>query len=326
MRKYFIIIGILLFVFILGTIDLNLSLQILLGAKLEYVVLAVIFLIASIALKAVKWGMIINAHQPSFEYWKWILTGMKYFLIGFSLSLLTPARVGDFSRAMYLRNIMKTGTAISTVLIDRIIDVGLLLSLGGTAILVFSALMGIIVIPVEILLLIITIFLAGLYFFTRKHWVEKLVRPFFKIIVPKKYQEKLKLSFNDMYASLQTLREKKLKLAMSVIWGVMSWFLIIVAVYFLGISIGIPVTLFGFMFILVPVSNLLDILPVSISGIGTREAAFVFLLSFFMISAEMAVAFSVLYLITGYLLFGLIGALLLSANPIRLNSIKGSND
>lgn len=62
------------------------------------------------------------------------------------------------------------------------------------------------------------------------------------------------------------------------------------------------------------------VLPVSVSGIGTREAALVFFLSFIGIQAEAAISFSLMQLLIEYI-GAAPGFYLWHRNPIKLRPI-----
>ena len=51
---------------------------------------------------------------------------------------------------------------------------------------------------------------------------------------------------------------------------------------------------------IIPLITLLDALPISFSGLGTRDAAMIFLFSLMSLSAEAAVSFSLLILVFNY--------------------------
>jgi uncharacterized membrane protein YbhN (UPF0104 family) len=53
-------------------------------------------------------------------------------------------------------------------------------------------------------------------------------------------------------------------------------------------------------------------------GLGTREAFLIFSLSLIGISSQMAVAFSILYLIVGYWIIGFLGFVFWLKKPVKL--------
>ena len=85
----------------------------------------------------------------------------------------------------------------------------------------------------------------------------------------------------------------------------------------MALSIGIDVGVLFFVLV-IPVISLLDLLPISISGIGTRDVALIFLFGLKGIAPEQAVAFSLIYLFMSYWLVALIGAGVYFRYPIKI--------
>jgi uncharacterized protein (TIRG00374 family) len=74
----------------------------------------------------------------------------------------------------------------------------------------------------------------------------------------------------------------------------------------------------GFVALMMPIVTLVEIIPISVSGIGTREAAVIFFFSAVGIGSAEAVAFSIMYLIAGTYLTALVGFAAWLANPAKL--------
>ena len=125
--------------------------------------------------------------------------------------------------------------------------------------------------------------------------------------------------FNDFYSGLRMITGNRKRLFMAFSLGIAAWALSTAHRYLAGLSIGMDV---GYLtlFLVMPIITLLDTLPISLSGIGTREVSLLFFLSLFGVAAETAVAFSVLLLLLGYVLVGAVGFALWLRNPVRFRS------
>jgi glycosyltransferase 2 family protein len=64
--------------------------------------------------------------------------------------------------------------------------------------------------------------------------------------------------------------------------------------YLLGIGLGLDIALATFILI-VPITNVIASLPITINGLGMREAGYLLLLGMAGVSKEQAVALSILY-------------------------------
>jgi uncharacterized protein (TIRG00374 family) len=316
-KRYFVLIGLVLFALILLNLDLNALAAVILNANPSYLLIALALVALTLVGKGLKWMLIIRAGGKQCP----LPESTKLFCIGFFLSLLTPGRIGDLARALYLRDRMPAGSALSTVIVDRLIDIVIILLLSLFSVIGFAYLFGIVVVPPEIVLAIMAVFFLSAGFFMRKKYATLVLRPFYNMFIPPRLKETFRLNFRSFYASLKELRNSKLNLMLSVTLGFANWLISIATGYFIALSLGINVPFFFFI-LLIPMLSLIELLPISVSGIGTRDAGAIFLFSFYSVSAEPAVAFSLLYLVLAYFSVALIGALLFMLNPLKLDMLK----
>jgi uncharacterized membrane protein YbhN (UPF0104 family) len=71
----------------------------------------------------------------------------------------------------------------------------------------------------------------------------------------------------------------------------------VAVVYILAKGLGIPISFLACL-ALIPLTNFVTLMPISIAGWGVREAAFIFLLGFVGIGASQALALSILFGLT----------------------------
>jgi hypothetical protein len=144
-----------------------------------------------------------------------------------------------------------------------------------------------------------------------------MLKPFFNLVVPTQLKSKITQYYNDFFTGLFVFYHDRRRFFSSIIIGLISWIPPFIYGYLLALSIGIDVGLFFFILV-IPIISLLDLLPISISGIGTRDIALIFLFGLKSISAEQAVAFSLIYLFMSYWLIALIGAGVYLKYPIEI--------
>ena len=81
----------------------------------------------------------------------------------------------------------------------------------------------------------------------------------------------------------------------------------------MGLSINfITITLF------MAISNLISFIPISISGLGTRDATLIFLFSLIGLKPELAVSYAFLVFITFFVAGGMLGAVTWWMRPLDL--------
>lgn len=311
--RLFSIIGILIFIVILTRIDIPSLLGIFASINLFYLFLAVTFNGVAVILKSFKWKIIVNTVNETFS----LFESVRAFLIGFSFSVLTPAKLGDLIRAYYVRNENRTtGRALSTVVTDRLIDIAMLVGIAGIGIFLFSSLYHFEILSLVVLGMIVAGAACGIAVILNKSLLSKILRPFFNLFVPGSMKGKVSLYFHEFYEGLFSFYHRKKAFFSALAIALLSWIPPFVYGYLLALSLGIPLDPLYFV-VIIPIISLLDLLPISISGIGTRDAALIFLFGLKGISAESAVAFSMLYLFMSYWLVALVGALLWIRNPVQ---------
>ncbi len=167
------------------------------------------------------------------------------------------------------------------------------------------------------MVLIIAGIVAGLYIVLHRPLLSALLRPFFNIFVPKHLKSRVTFYYDDFFTGLFTFYYDRARFFSSIGIGIISWIPPFLYGYLLALSIGIDTGVLFFVLV-IPVLSLLDLLPISISGIGTRDVALIFLFGLKGISPEQAVAFSLLYLFMSYWLIALIGAGVYFRYPVTI--------
>ena len=73
---------------------------------------------------------------------------------------------------------------------------------------------------------------------------------------------------------------------------------------------------------MVSVANILSFLPITISGLGTREAVFIYFFNNIQYSAEQAFVYSTLFFFCFYIIGGLYAYTCFMIKPVSLKRIK----
>ncbi|MGD1005065.1 MAG: lysylphosphatidylglycerol synthase transmembrane domain-containing protein [Methanoregulaceae archaeon] len=309
-------IGIVIFIFILYRINLSDILTILLKTNIPLLFLAISLNFIAVVPKALKWKIIVNSQKKAFS----LIESIKAFFVGFAFSTLTPAKVGDFIKVFYISDKdYRVGKALSTIVIDRLIDIVLLLSLALIGIYTFSILFHIEILSIGTLVIIAISLILGFYIMLNKEILSAILRPFFNFFVPKQLKDKISDYYHDFFIGLSIYFSDRQCFFSSIFIGIVSWIPPFLYAYVLALSIGINVDIFFFVLV-IPIISLLDLLPISISGIGTRDIALIFLFGLKGIAPEQAIAFSLIYLFLSYWLIALIGAAIWLKYPIKIGN------
>src|SRR5258708_16472583 len=119
MKRYLrylpILIGILLFAFILKKVNLTDTLVILKQADWGLLFLALLAFVGMVYLKGVRWSFLLRMQRASYSVWDCFLIYMATLYLG----NFTPGRAGDFAKIFYLKQDLKlsAGTGMASVLV-----------------------------------------------------------------------------------------------------------------------------------------------------------------------------------------------------------------
>ncbi len=304
--------GLVLIVFILFSLDLEKIVKLVSQSNPFWFGLAVITVLVILVGKGLKWRILLQEKRKKVGLGE----SIEAFLKGFFLSLLTPGRTGDFARALFVRK--KTGLVfgLATVIVDRIIDIALLLCLALVALVVFfSSTQTWVVNPLIVLGTAIGLVLATAYALrpSQKGFFRKLLLG----LVPEKERNKIESQYFELVREIRGIGGKPKYWLAATGLGLFNWALSILSAIFIAKGIGIEQPVYFFV-IVVPLLALIEIIPVSVGGLGTREAGAILLFSAVQLNAETAVTFSLLYFFTGYFLVAFLGGLLFVRKPISL--------
>lgn len=297
--KWLSILGIIFFIWIFTSIDASRVLENISKANLLIVLIAILTVPLNVLLMGKKWQLFVKFFEKKFS----LKDATKNYLIGTAYGTATPGRVGDFVKLFDLNK--KTGIAkkgcFSIAFFDRLADL---------AILTFSAFSGLLLVQIltkpnelffmfeiAMLLAFLMILSAFLFFFSKRKSLFLLQKILF--FLPKNLFEKIKVFFQKMQSVLVNVKIGKNFAAYFVV-SLAAWWLAFLRPYIFALSIGLAVDPLVFV-LLIPAVTFIEILPISLFGLGTRDAALILFFSFMGSTPEQMVAVSMLVLFCGNL-------------------------
>ncbi len=307
MKKRLALVGFLLLAVIFAFIDFGKLFEALAGTDLALLAAGTLLGVPAVFCRSTKWRLMLKNQGHNFS----ALQSFKYYFIGIGIGSFTPGRIGDFLKALFVNKKIKSlSISFSSVLVDRVIDLSVLVLLGVLSSLAFIYFFGVTIISFPLIALMIAGMLFGFYLLFNKRLLKKVLKPFYNILVPEKFKEKLGRGFDAFIGAVQDLLKDPLHLAEYSFLSLISWVLGAGGYYCFALSLGLTLD-FVFLFMVMSLATLVLLLPLSVSGIGTRDALMIMLFSLQGISAETAVAFSFLVLL-GSIANALIGLSLIA--------------
>jgi uncharacterized protein (TIRG00374 family) len=280
-------LGPLLLLWILASIDRGALLRALLGADPLLLLVAYVTVLPTVPLRAYRWGLL--GAEVTGESAGSRLSAYAYALF---VGVATPGRLGELVKAVYLsRKGLSWGAALSSVLLDRLLDVAFLLLFAafGLSLLALPLASGIAT-PVFAVVVVAGVALA---FYATRPAPAAFVLRVLGALSPARFRARIDALPGDFFAGIQRVSARALALCCGL--TALAWLLTYASNYLLALGLGMTLS-FGQIAAISAVCSLIALLPISVLGAGTRDAALIVILARYGYDASQAVAFSTLLL------------------------------
>lgn len=308
-RALFAVLGVGLLAFILWKANLAETWTLLRTA--EPVPVALGFLAACVMtwLKGVRWSLLLGLQGYRYP----VSRSTVVYFVSLFLGNLTPGRMGDFVKILYLRRDLgqSPGYALASVLVDRVFDLYLLLALGC---------LGILLYPMDLdpnLVRAVWVFFALLLAVSLAAFHRRiggfLLRWTFQKLVGSALKVRSNAAFEEFHRGLALLAKPGLLAAAAL--SAASYLVFFWGCRQFAVALGIPVGT-AFLAFCVAVANIVSL--TTFAGAGTREGAFVVLFALVGLSKEQALAYSLLFFFGAGVLITLAGWVFFLFYPVSL--------
>jgi glycosyltransferase 2 family protein len=287
------ITGIVIFIVVLSQVDLAAIWENMLNIEPVYFIIALLFQVLLLIAKGIRWYILNNERNSGIIFKR----SMGEFLESYAIGVITPGRLGEFLKTGYQNE--RGGMLASgvRVIAERGLDVGFFIMVAGAALLwrdmiKFSEFIAVLIFAGGIILMLISILIIKSAGFKK-----------FIISLNKKLDGYIFSASNKNILSITGLT----------ILSNVSAFLTCYSIA-LGLQMDISLLVLSGG---VAIAGLLNILPITVMGLGTRELAFLYLFASY--PDNLVLALSALIFVTSQLGGGLLAFL---AGQVLLNSIK----
>ncbi len=267
------LLGIALFVYILSSVDLDALWQHLGKVSRDFLLLGILFQVVLLFLKAIRWHVLNNGSTQRLD----IFRSFGEFFESYAYGVITPGRLGELVKAGHAREknkVMETGIRVA---VERGFDLGIFVMIAGAALyFIFEE-------KAAGIIALLT-FLAGFGVFLL---AIVLMRSASATRVIEKIANRI--PFLKLQLSLNFRRRKGHIRFWVILLSLASNLSYFISCYFLAQGLSFEQS---FMYIsgAVAMAGLLNMLPVTVMGLGTREG--VFLLLFKPLAEPLILAFS----------------------------------
>lgn len=311
------LLGVVIFIYVLHLMDWGRIIASATELSLPLLVVAFALNIPLLQLKSFRWKVLLKIQDRQLSD----RDALLYYLSSVYLGIITPGRLGEFAKVYFLKkaNIFTTSHGISSVFTDRLHDLYLLLLLGTWGVIVY--------VPTRFVdvagwggLFFLLVFPVLLLTFKGKKWgMEKLLDK----MVHSRIFYHTKINAEEFKQGFKELMSFQLWKTFGI--TVIAFSILYLQYYLIMLAVRISMTYLEIVPIMA-VAELISLIPVTIAGIGTREAVLLYFLTPKGIGKEMILLFSVGVLLVSFVGGAFICAVAWWKMPLAIDDLRMKND
>ncbi len=279
-------ISVLLIVLLMSQVDTLALVQNIAELAPEMALISFVIILLQVIPAVQRWIAVLHAIGGNLSFWH----GCRLFFIGVFFNQTLPSAIGgDAVRIFFVyRAGMSLRNAVNSVLLERIVTVAALIFL----VLAFYPLFA-----DELSSTTRSWFQPILLFLAAFLFISVVGFPALTFLIGKKRQWRIIRAFLNLAEDMRKLLLSPRLLLQSFAWALVGNATVSLAVYVLALGLNIDVTLVACQ-VLVPLANLMTMIPVSIAGWGIREGTMILLFGLVGIASEEILLLSILFGLT----------------------------
>ncbi len=246
------------------------------GIRWHLFILLVLFSAVMIWASCVKWQVFVRAAGHDIG----VLRLMRFYTLGYFYNSFLPSYFGgDIARSLYLGDeLSNLKSGFATTLLERFTGLLAMTLLGA----VFVAVGAEVTAGVELAILIVAIcsVICALVLFSEKvsSCAFSIIKSVSKIF-PKVINEKINWFIDKLDQAMAFSRSDTRLFLVAMFWSFIFHLLTVINTYLAAITVGWDNPDLSGLFVVVPLVLLISMIPITPSGLGLQEGAFLFFLS-----------------------------------------------
>lgn len=314
-KKLLPIAGIILLIYVLWRFDVGKILAVFNTINPFYAALCFLSIIPFLLVVNLEWQILLKKQNIHVRFWY----SFKNYFIGYFYGFITPGGLGNYLRALYLREESNTPLpkCISNILTLNTIDL--------IALFIISSIGGVFLLgqhPYLFLISLVSLIsvTAIFIFFIRQNKSKQLFQRLLRTQIFQTAQRFMDDPIETFYEDLPRFKDLWLPFLISFLSYVVFFTELYLIAQLFGITVPYPVLFFMF-----AISATIAAIPISIHGIGTRDATLVALLSTYTISPENSISFTLFWFTVFWVTPSIFGAFITVLEHKKLPPRKKSN-
>ena len=135
--------------------------------------------------------------------------------------------------------------------------------------------------------------------------------------MPERFRGNTKELFTTFHETLKQFRQSNSRWTVKLL-AATGWLIIFARPYFFGKAVGMDVSWWAFI-LFIPIISVVEVLPLSVMGLGTRDATILFLFSAMGVAHEQMIALSAMMLVLSLVPQATAGYLIALSQKVRDN-------
>ncbi|OKY77401.1 MAG: putative flippase AglD2 [Candidatus Methanohalarchaeum thermophilum] len=255
--------------------------------KITFFVLALFLSFIGLVISAKKWQILLKAKGENQK----LLKVFKHYYIGAFSNLFLPSTIGgDAVKATTIsKDLNNKEEGFSSVFMERYTGLISLIMISSFGFTYSYELLGKKILTAFILVLVL---FGTITFLALSEKSQKILN-----FLPSKLPLNLREKILNLHFSIREYKDQKKAILYSIIVSIFFHVIKILYVFVLALALGIEIPIL-FLIVMVPVSQIILFLPISIQGIGVRETLYVSFLNEIGLPASTSLSLSLLIEIT----------------------------
>lgn len=251
---------------------------------LKYALMALLLALIIPFISALRWHWVLRATGQRIA----VLNCLLFSMAAWPLNTFLPSRTGDFFRLSFVGQEASKTMVFGSIVAEKILDVSCL---------AFIGLLGAVALKNKTFAMVFIGLLALVAILNRGLWL------FEKIF--KKNKNPLVDKANSAIQGMNILSSYRKYTAVAASFSSINWFLVVVetSLFFKAFAIDVPLIEITAR---LPLSIFAGILPITLAGVGTRDAAMIFFFKAFA-PASVILGVAILYTLCSYFLYATLG-------------------
>lgn len=273
---------------------------------------AIVLILPQVALRAYRWQQMLAWEDINCPF----RIALSFYFAGIYIGLMTPGRLGEMAKAFFLkkREMASISQALPSIIADRCLDLYCLslvaaislhyLGLGGGS-------------PVADALIILAV--GGTPWLLIYIWRSGRLSNWIVNLVAQRWGDKWGGIFESFSGVAERLISRRMTHMMAL--TIASYGVYFLQTWLIGRSVGLELN-YTAVAMAVSIAILIGYAPITIAGLGTREAVLIYIFSQFGVSAAATLSFAIIYNLVYIVCMGGVSALFWLALPRTERSIE----